>query len=451
MLQDRETIILYTTAICNLNCTYCFIDKNPTLKKIDQWLDDSFLKTPEYYFDYAKKAVLQENLKEVQIWGGEPFLGMHRAYHTIDNFINYFPNLKDFMTSTNFVSHCFFEEFYGLLDIFRKHPNRKFIYSLQLSLDGIKEINDTNRGIGVTDQFIINFERFIKELQDLLPENLTLRMHLKPTIDTVSLRKLQTKENVYNQFKFFESFNETFLKYNKRNNLFFSLPVPNTACPSPHTQEDGILFANYCKITRELERENEKNNIFKFYKNITSYNPRREIRYNKPLLSKECQGHCGNGKRAIGLLPNNMVSCCHNGFVDLLSEYKKNVLNKSEHMDTVTIEKSLFKNERNKLIFPYDSKEFEMYQKQLEVFYQNDTAKISNCASLIKLLADYGQIDKKYSNKIEAIYGAYFIFNVTSYCVRDNLGVTGSIYMYPIGLIKLLLNGAREYIEKVEV
>ena len=52
MLQDRETIILYTTAICNLNCTYCFIDKNPTLKKIDQWLDDSFLKTPEYYFDY---------------------------------------------------------------------------------------------------------------------------------------------------------------------------------------------------------------------------------------------------------------------------------------------------------------------------------------------------------------------------------------------------------------
>ena len=71
--------------------------------------------------------------------------------------------------------------------------------------------------------------------------------------------------------------------------------------------------------------------------------------------------------------------------------------------------------------------------------------------ALIKLLADYGQIDKKYSNKIEAIYGAYFIFNVTSYCVRDNLGVTGSIYMYPIGLIKLLLNGAREYIEKVEV
>jgi len=55
---------------------------------------------------------------------------MHRAYATIDKFINYFPNLKNFMTSTNFVSHCFFEEFYGLLDIFRKHPNRNFTYSL---------------------------------------------------------------------------------------------------------------------------------------------------------------------------------------------------------------------------------------------------------------------------------------------------------------------------------
>jgi len=239
------------------------------------------------------------------------------------------------------------------------------------------------------------------------------------------------------------------LKYNKKNNLLFSLPIPNTACPSPHTQEDGIMFANYCKITRELEKENKNNKIFKFYNNITSFTPRRKIQYDKLSLSGYCQGHCGNGKRAIGLLPNNMVSCCHNGFVDLLAEYKKNVLTNSEHMDNVTIEKSLFKNKRNTLIFPYDSKEFEMYQKQLEVFYQNDdTAKISNCASLIKLLADFEQIDKKYQDKKEAVKGAYFIFNTTSYCVRDNLGVTGSIYMYPVGLIKLLLNGAREYIEE---
>ena len=73
--------------------------------------------------------------------------------------------------------------------------------------------------------------------------------------------------------------------------------------------------------------------------------------------------------------------------------------------------------------------------------------KITNVASMVLLLARNGQIDSKYCNKEEAIKGAIFVLSSTAYCVRDNLGVTGSIYMYPVGLIKILLNGAREYIE----
>ena len=94
MLEHRKCLILYTTATCNLNCTYCFIDKNPALIKIDKWLDDSFMKTPDYYFNLAKEMFIQDKLEEMQIWGGEPFLAMHRAYHTIDECIKYFPNLK---------------------------------------------------------------------------------------------------------------------------------------------------------------------------------------------------------------------------------------------------------------------------------------------------------------------------------------------------------------------
>ena len=160
-------------------------------------------------------------------------------------------------------------------------------------------------------------------------------------------------------------------------------------------------------------------------------------------------GHCGNGRSTLGLLPNHMVSCCDNGFVDLLSEYKKNVLTNSNHMHDVTIEKGLFTNQRNSLIFDYDSKAFRDYEEQLEAFYDpQDTSKLTNIASLIMLLANNGQVDEKYKDNVQAIQGAYFILNSTSYCVRDNLGVTGSIYMYPLGLLRLLLNGAREYIEE---
>ena len=31
----RSICVLYLTATCNLNCSYCYIDKSPVLQKID--------------------------------------------------------------------------------------------------------------------------------------------------------------------------------------------------------------------------------------------------------------------------------------------------------------------------------------------------------------------------------------------------------------------------------
>ena len=452
MLQDRDSLVLYTTAVCNLNCRYCFIDKNPALKQIDDFLDDSFLGDTEYYFQFAKKMFLKDKLEQVQFWGGEPFLGMHRAYPTVEKLINYYPNLKSFLVSTNFVAPCFFDEFYGLINVLNQHPERNFEFSLQLSIDGPENINDLNRGKGVTPKFIENFRKLIQGLQDknILNDNIMCNLHMKPTLDASSIEQLQTKEKVIEYFQFFEQFQEVFDECNNRQNVMYGVPIPNTACPSPHTQEEGKQFANYCRLTRLIEEENKTKKYFKYYQVITSFLPRCNIPYDQKRLSGVCMGHCGNGRSTLGLLPQNKVSCCHNGFVDLISDYKKFVLTKdSEHMDDVTIEKGLFTNQRNSLIFDADSEEFEMYEKQLEVFYNpNDTSKLTNICSLILLLANAGQIDEKYKDKVEAVHGAYFLLTCTSYCVRDNLGTTGSIYMYPLGLIKLLLNGAREYIEQ---
>ena len=146
MIEHRHTVVLYTTAVCNLNCRYCFIDKNPALQQIDKYLEASYLDTPNYYLDFAKEAFLQDRLQAVQFWGGEPSLGFHRAYGTIEKFINYFPNLREFMTSTNFVSDIFFQEFFGLINILKQHPNREFKFYLQLSIDGPEYIILSNDG-----------------------------------------------------------------------------------------------------------------------------------------------------------------------------------------------------------------------------------------------------------------------------------------------------------------
>ena len=450
MLEHRHTMVLYTTAVCNLNCKYCFIDKNPALQKIDKYLEDSYLKTPDYYFEYAKEAFLKDKLHTVQFWGGEPSLGYHRAYHTIEQFINYFPNLQTFMTSTNFVSETFFDEFFGFMNILKAHPDRKFRFLLQLSIDGPEHITDNGRGKGVTKAFTAHFKRLIEDSQniELLPNNVSLSLFMKPTLDSFSIKMLQTEEAVKEYFLFFESFHDTFKELNQRKNITLGLPVPNTEVPSQHTVEDGKNFANYCRITRKLEKDNQQERFFSYYKYITSYAPRQPI--SKPItaLSGICSGHCGNGRESIGLLPDKMVSCCHNGFVDLISDYKKNIMNNdSIHMNEVTIDKQLFQNQHNSLTFDFYSKEFEMYERQLETFYcPQDASKVVNLVSSIMFLAMTDQIDKKYLDKEAALDAAYFILRATSFCVRDNL-TTGSIFITPPGLLKLLLNGAKEIIE----
>ena len=84
----RRNLVLYTTATCNLNCSYCYIDKNPALKRIDDLLDQSF--QGDYYFNFAKEMFPNpKNLIEVQIWGGEPTLRLDRSFYTIRKLIGH--------------------------------------------------------------------------------------------------------------------------------------------------------------------------------------------------------------------------------------------------------------------------------------------------------------------------------------------------------------------------
>ena len=446
MIQDRNSIVLYTTAVCNLKCRYCYIDKNPALVTIDNILDESF--SGDYYINYAKEVFPDRNqLKEIQMWGGEPTIRMDRAFHTIDAIIDYYPKVEKIMFSTNFTTKNWFEQLYSLLELLGKHRDRIFYLDIQLSIDGPENINDSSRGIGVTNIFKENFNRLIKESSKKIPNNVYFCYFFKPTLDSKSIRLLQNKESIIEYFKFFENFYTKHDDENPPENFRYECSIPNTACPSPHTKEDGILFANYCRLCREIEKENEVYHYFNHYRTITSFNRRSYTDYKKHGYS--CRGGmCGSGKFTVGLLPNRMISVCHNGFVDLISDYKKDCL---ENNFKTTLDSKFFNNisQESRLTMPYE--ELSMYELQVESFYKDTPkARIMNIATLINLLARVKQVDEKYIDREKALEAAYFIQDSTSYCVRDNINSTGSMTLYPVGLLKLLLNGAREYIEEYD-
>lgn len=444
MEKDRRILVLYTDAICNLNCRYCFIDKNPALLKIDNELDKSF--KGDYYFEFAKKVFPDPNqLQEVQIWGGEPTLHLDRTHHTITKLLNYYPNLHDFMFSTNVTPDNWIETITNFIEVICQDKNRTIQLEIQLSIDGPTAINDVNRGIGVTEKFTKNFSALISIVDNILDKypNLSLVTHFKPTLDGDSIRKLQDESTVIDYYKFLEQY-KLISNYVTNSRFSFHPAIPNTACPSPHTKEEGILFANLCKLTRAIEERNKTEHIFDYYDIITPFASNRP--YDK---KNNCNyGNCGTGRSVVGLLPNNMISCCHNGFTELLSDYKHYCIENLNNPNR-TIDFNLFDSNtiENSMVFPYDY--LSMYEKQVELYFvKEEHFQMLNIISEIQLLARNNQIDNKYNNIDFATEAANFLLSHTSYCIRDNIGTSGSKTIVPLGLLKLLLNGAKEYIEE---
>ena len=443
MLEHRQNLVLYTSAICNLNCEYCYIDKNPALKKIDNILDESF--KDDYYFNFTKEMFPDPfQLKKIEFWGGEPSIGLNRTHNTIKSLIEYYPHLKIFMMSTNFTLDDFIDNFNAFLQVLASYPTRKFEFHLQLSIDGPKHLNDKSRGLGTTEKF---FNNYIKLLNLSIPKNVTLISFFKPTLSNNSIRLLQTKQAVIEYYKFFdELITIAKIKQNNTSNYLTRISIPNTAVPSPHTTEDGKLFANFCKICNEIENDG-LNKYFNFYTDTIM--PFKGSLNKKNISYKNC-GACGSGYCVLGLLPDRMVSTCHNGFVDLISDYKLACESKQFMNIENVLEQGFFEVRNSRTALTVEKyKDFESYM--LNLYNQNSTAKNGNCVNIIQTLAYSGQIDKKYQNIKNALYAAEFINNNFAYCIRDNINSTGCLELPPLGAFRLLLNGALEEIVKDEL
>lgn len=404
-------------------------------------LEESFKGT--YYIDFLKELFPNPNqLTRVETWGGEPTLGWHRMHDLFREIIGYYPNFYTIFSSTNMVQPRFLEELKDLLKVFGEFPDRRFEFLLQLSLDGPTDINDANRGKGVTAAITKSFDKMVSAFHEIVPDNVRVITFFKPTLDGECIEKLQTKEAILDYYLFFEQFFSKFHELNKSKNVEINPSIPNTATPGNHTVEMGKKFANLCKLCYEIETEP---NPLKFYKSIMPYNGNAA----KPLCNIDCDGYtCGTCHYTIGLLPNKMVSGCHAAFVDLVDEYKKKLTTKS--FTEKVIDKGMFtKDSMNFFCFPVEKlKEREL---QVATYYKpGTTARLVTTKVIIQSLAYAGQVDAMFTDDERALEAADLLYRNASNCMKDNIGANSSITLMPVSLIKLLLNGAYQYISKKE-
>lgn len=446
--MKRNTAVFYTNATCNLNCRYCSIDKNPALQTIDKILEESF-KEPNYYYNQVLKFFPDlDSLTNIEFWGGEPTLHFERILPLINKIIEHYPNFYHIYHSTNMVAKDWYKKILLLINDLNNYSYRIFQYDLQLSCDGPKEINDVTRGENTTERSLTSFYKLLDYFKNNpLQDNIKLTFCLKPTLDLNTLKTLNTKEKIIEYYQFFE--NEWLLpvKSLDQKNIQILTPIPNIATPMPATTEDGLFFTEFIKNCKELIQENRYSSYFKYYNEIRPlcdylyYN--NEIESQNNLNSNGCL--CGSGTNIIGFLPYNKISICHEGFTSLIDDYKE-YAGKSNRINKGTIEFDNFiQEQKNK--YCLNEAQYKEYEYQIKQYYKDDSrARLTNITNSILVLAMCGQIDKKYLSQKEAINAARIIFNHTAYCLKNNYNVTGSITLVPFGEIRLLCNGALDYL-----
>ena len=144
-----------------------------------------------------------------------------------------------------------------------------------------------------------------------------------------------------------------------------------------------------------------------------------------------------------------MVSICHEGFTEIIEDYKKYAA-LSSRVDSGSITFNKFINEKALKLCVTDEGYVEHERKMSHFNKEDSSARLITIASIIRVLAMAGQIEEKYKTEEGALKAAIFIQSHTSFCIKDNINKTGTLSLVPIGLLKLLLNGAKEYIDAGE-
>lgn len=445
--KERTTAVFYPNGTCNLKCRYCNIDKNPALVKVDKILEESF-KDPEYYLKRTQLYFKKWQLTKVETWGGEPFLGMHRILPLFHKLIEYYPNLIDFYSSTNFSYPTWFTEVENLFNVFAAYPNRKFKYNLQLSIDGPQELNDFNRGQGVTERCLENYERLLNYIRsNKLPSNITLLISPKNTLDTDSVRSLNTKQAIIDYYRFFEDNYIDPLEQLVENhpNVSITYSVPNMAVPTPATVEFSKLFAKFIRLCREVEMDADSG--LKYYRNVTPFS---ESSNNTFLTYKYPRFYCGTGNSMVGFLPDDLIAICNEGFTEMVKEYNENAnTGKYRREDgSITFRQYI---DTDRCILCLTDEQYAIHEQKMQYYNNCDTtARLVSIVTEIIALAMAGQVDSRYLNEIEALKAAIMISARVPYCIKDNYNSNGTTTLMPLGNIKLFLNGALEFLATYE-
>ena len=435
-------IELFSSARCNMKCSYCYIPKD------NQLLDDKHLKI----IDEAKKVTpLIDRLKTIygkevtgiSHWGTEPSLTLQHFKDFYKVFLKEFPNIESIMFSSNFLSKV-----HVLIDFIRQFPtDKKISFSVQASLDGPPWITDNNRGAGSTKRIIENVSRFVRELNEADIQH-AVKVSFKPTVSSNQYDRLSDYQEIVNYYTFFDDvFKQLFeANFNNRVGIITSSCDFTLVAPSQYTTHDGKVFNKLykhiirCANTEKLDYIKPE---FAYY-----YSFLRLTRVPGTLFTRQREVTCGAGDSMFGI--NENLNICHDTFYSaypgVKEAFKKDLtrLNADQELENIT--SGRYDILKDHFIFELDKitkKQVKKFVYTLRGLHDFSKFKISFLYRVAKEMAHCGQISACYKTDAMAELLAIFVC-YRLHCIISQITENGSMHLHHTTYLKLFGNGVLE-------
>lgn len=414
---------------CNLKCGYCLIHKNT--EKMNNY-NQAIIKSVESG-EFQKRIITKfapskELLEIISLWGAEPSLNSIYAQKLLEPLLDFFPNVKEIMFSTNAIIG--FEKglkpYYNFLSKYCAEHRRELKLTIQFSIDGPKEITDLSRNCpGATEKIVKSMIDTVMYHSDNQNNYLTLHMMTKPTVSPEQQEYLLMNNKVKEWYSFFDELAGIIdnLCPNKENLLLDIAQEPTICSPYDYTKKDGIIYRDFIRAIKKLD-----DSQFKYYKHPLIH--RFMLSWHWGLAAQDYSGPaflCNAGYTGTSVDFEGNIMTCHRVY----DGYRSGGANYSEPAKSVQLVATL----KDEYRINYLTK----------TYFLNHRFKMDIQKALTAALISAGEIDKKYLNIryqriLTVLFGA-----VTCYAGECGFQTPG-LYLTPLGRLRLLCNGALEEI-----
>lgn len=434
-------ISLISSALCNMHCTFCYLDKNKAYADYSDivrkaWQSGEYVKNVEKTLRALNVDFNQ--IINIQLWGGETLLYINDLTPNLDKLFDLFPNLTKLNCSTNWTTSI--KEFVDFLIILDNISPNPITFTLQCSIDGPEGVYTEEGHNGKWDEYYKNFDLFFDLMNSHRFKHTNVELVINATVNQKTyLEKFSDPE----EMKYYvESMAKlTDYLYNRSTSesveCLSGLVFPGYALPHQTSSSDGRQFATILKLWDKVRAEHFPwaYPYYHFGYGIGSY----PTENNFFIPNTDC-GEV-NGSLTIG--PDGEIVECSGSFIDHYHSYQQELLkdnNMPEYHAARIREKIQYNPGR------MSKEELNAREWYVDGGYKNTSSIITHVSmSILKELAASGQIEYKYLEDEDLLLRHLLSIGTITACPKENLRDTAVPYITSPSCFRRYFNGAAEY------